>query len=138
MQHTGLPVINFDTTSSPTCSGPLIEAALPDFCEIDAGQPESDDEVYTPWFINPPPTISTTAFPTASYVQRNGSSTYTCQESLVPSAEPSAEPTAAPTTPRPTAPSAAPSLRPTFAKTSYPTSNSVNTATFSATQVTFE
>jgi len=130
-------VINYDTTASATCSGPLIEEALPDSCEVDAGQPESDDEVYTPWFINPPPTISTTAFPTASYVQRNGSSTYTCQQSLVPSAEPSAEPSAAPTTARPTAPSAAPSFRPTFPKTSYPTSSTVNTVSFAATQVRF-
>lgn len=127
--------MNFDLTASPTCSGTLIEVPFSDSCEIDAGQPESDDEVYTPWFINPPPTISTTSFPTASYVQQNGSSTYTCQQSLVPSAEPTAEPSASPTTARPTAPSAAPSFRPTFPKTSYPTSSSVKTVTFSATQV---
>ena len=136
----------------PNCAGILEPIPLPTTCDIDPVVGDADDDgLYVPPFLQPPPSTSTTPFPTAVYVPMNGSQQFSCQESLIPSAEPttaptilpSNEPTAAPT--NPTAPpslqpSASPSVTatsaPTIKRTAYPTAAAPVAATFSASQVT--
>lgn len=124
----GQPIYSAAEEGASTCAGPLHADPLPTECIIDAEVDDIDDDgLYVPAFLNPPPTVSTTAFPTPVYIPVNGSQQFSCQESLVPSAEPSQEPTAPPTL-RPT-------TKPTVRHTAYPTAAAPTVATFYASQV---
>ena len=103
------------------CTGGSMPHPFPDTCvnvfAKDSG--DDDDGFYNPPFINPPPSISTTAFPTSAAMMPNGSTLTYC--TLVPSAEPTQAPTPGVPTARPT--------------TAYPTASTPSTASFAASQV---
>ena len=64
---------------------------------------DDDDDAYIPPFINPPPSISTTAFPTVANTSIPESTRYYCQfVPDVPTAEPTVASTNRPSTAYPT------------------------------------
>ena len=102
------------------CTGTEKSINAPQVCHTSAFK-ESDDGVYNPDFIQPPPSVSTTVFPTMAHKPNSSEYAY-CQVGNTPSAEPTAQPTA---------PSAKPSPRPS---TAYPTSAAASTVAFNAAQ----
>lgn len=113
------------------CQGDLYPFMFPDTCVIQEPYSGNDDDdmIYNPAFIQPPPSVSTTPFPTSMQTVGNDSQITYCQYAIDPSAEPTAEPTVSPTSRKPTRmPTAKPS-------TAYPTSATVTTVSFKATQV---
>lgn len=117
------------------CQGQLYPYPLPDECSLTQGFTGDDDgDIYNPSFINPPPSVSTTPFPTSFAMAGNDSEITFCVQGSGPSAEPTAAPTLVPTM--------RPSMKPTTThmptakpSTAYPTAAKANTVSFQATQV---
>ena len=76
-------------------------------------------DIYNPKFIQPPPTVSGTPFPTSAAVPTNDSVLYYCQMSNAPTQEPTAAVTS----------------KPTVTVTSYPTRSAPSDSGFGAEQV---
>lgn len=161
--------------ASPNCSGaPLLEFDFPSMCYLEENDDSVDDQyptddtytdTYLPPIFNPPPSVSTTPFPTSKGAARSTAVFCTFNEpTLKPVGQPTLSPSLAPpvapsttaptyqpnATPRPTAkpsfrpsatpqpselPTTAPTDLPSIAPTMFPTRALAKESTFAVSQV---
>lgn len=102
---------SFSVYETNTCTGtPIDQESFSSQCFAETDDYEGDNHPYLPPIFNPPPSVSTTPFPTAKGAARSTAVFCTAGE---------------------------PTLKPAFAPTIYPTSSALHTVWFEVTQVRF-